>query len=190
MMRGYGYGYNMMGGGWFGIVAAIFWLLVIAGVVVLIVWGIRQLSSGAHGHRTPGTGYYAEQGRQDDACNIARTRYAKGEISREEYAEICRNLGVPGPPPPVGPTGPYVAPGQYRQPAPPPPQQGQHVWVPPAVAQRPPVPPTAGGYAPPPQQGPPIGQPPSPMPPVGPPQNPAPPMAEQGPPDDTSPAGS
>jgi uncharacterized membrane protein len=139
MMQGYGNGYGVMGGGgWFGIVAALFWLLVIAGIVVLIVWGIRQLSGGGHGHsaQAPGGGVAAQPAR-DEACEIARVRYAKGEITREQYAEICHGLGVPGPPP----MQPPVAYGQPPQPpAAPPAQPPQY---PPAAppAQAPPAPP-------------------------------------------------
>jgi uncharacterized membrane protein len=156
MMQGYGYG-NMMGWGW-GIIAAVFWLLVIAGVVVLVVWGIRQLSGNAHGHKTPGQGYYAEQPRGDQACEIARVRYAKGEITREQYAEICQGLGVPGPPP-----GGVVPPGTMPPGSP---RVGSAVWVPPAVAQPYPQQPPAGQGPPPPQQPPqPPQQPPQPTPP-------------------------
>ncbi len=103
MMRGFGYGYNTMGTGgvwWWELLMFLFWLLVIAGVVVLIVWVIRQLSRSQHGHNVPGAGYYAEPGRRDEACETARMRYARGEITREQYDEICHTLGVPGPPPP------------------------------------------------------------------------------------------
>ncbi len=148
MMRGYDYGFgNMMGGGWFwGLLAMLMWLAVIVGVVLLVVWAIRQLSRGAHGHDVPGRGYYAENtgpggpppggSGQDRACEIARERYARGEITREQYADICHGLGVPGPPPrqgDLGPTGPYAQPQVYQQP----PQQPQ--WQPPT--QQPPPPP-------------------------------------------------
>jgi len=141
MMQGYGYGYGPMGGGGFGILAAIFWLLVIAGVVVLIVWGIRQLSGSGHGHRAAGPGSAAGQpGGRDEACEIARVRYAKGEITREQYAEICHGLGVPGPPP--------MQPPMQQMP-----QPGQQPWVPPAAAQPGPPQPPAGQAPPPPPPG-------------------------------------
>jgi putative membrane protein len=136
MMQGYGYGYGPMGGGGFGILAAIFWLLVIAGVVVLIVWGIRQLSGSGHGHRAAGPGTAAGQpGGQDEACEIARVRYAKGEITREQYAEICHGLGVPGPPP----LQPPVAYGQPPQAPAAPPAQPPHYPPPPPPGQVPPA---------------------------------------------------
>ncbi len=122
MMRGYDYGYGqMMGGGWWGLLAGLFWLAVLAGIVILVIWAVRQFTRGSHGHDA-GHAPYTGQARRDEACEIARIRYAKGEISREQYAEICHGLGVPGPPP-AGP--PQGAPGAYHQPpqAPPPPPQ-------------------------------------------------------------------
>jgi putative membrane protein len=120
MMRGYYYPTVMGGGGWWGILIALFWLLVIAGIVVLIVWAVRQMSRGAHGHNVPGTGYYTEPGQpKDEACEVARMRYARGEITREQFDEICRGLGVPTAPPSTSapPPGPAAPPAP---PAPPP----------------------------------------------------------------------
>ena len=98
MMRGYGYGYgNMMGGTWFGIVVLLFWLLVIAGVVLLIVWGVRQMSGRGHQAAppmTPPAGTMVPPAPpRDDACDIARVRYAKGEITKEQFDEIMQALG-------------------------------------------------------------------------------------------------
>ena len=127
MMRGYGYGYGSMMGGWFSLIALVFWLLVIAGVVLLVVWGIRQLSGQSHGHDMTGRGVPTGPGAPtDQACEIARVRYAKGEITREQYDEMCRTLGMQPPPPPVQ----SAQPGPPMQPAPPAP--------PPPPAQTPP----------------------------------------------------
>jgi putative membrane protein len=87
MMGGYGYGYGpsmMAGGGWIGLLLmGFFWLLVTVGVILLIVWVVR---SGSHGGRSAGTAAH------DDACGIAKVRYAKGEITKEQYLEICGTL--------------------------------------------------------------------------------------------------
>ena len=89
MMYGPGYGYgcygNMMGGfgGWLFL---LFGLLVLAGIVLLVVWAVRSMGgSGQHHPAAPPV---------DDACAIARARLAKGEITKEQYEEICRALGV------------------------------------------------------------------------------------------------
>jgi putative membrane protein len=73
----YGWGSGMMGGGfgWMSIGMLIFGLLVLAGIFLLF--------SSYRPHL---------YGRRDDALMIARERYARGEISQEEYEKIRKNL--------------------------------------------------------------------------------------------------
>jgi putative membrane protein len=89
MMYGPGYGYggygNMMGG-WGGWLFGLFGLLVLAGVVLLVVWAVRAMSGSAHHQAGTPSG--------EDACSIAKVRFAKGEITKEQYEEICKTLGV------------------------------------------------------------------------------------------------
>jgi len=59
----------------------LFWLLIIIGVVLLIVWVVRQ-SSGREGGRGGET-----------ALDILKKRYARGEINKEEFEERRRVLG-------------------------------------------------------------------------------------------------
>ncbi|MBE0476557.1 MAG: SHOCT domain-containing protein [Coriobacteriia bacterium] len=61
-----------------------FGLLVLAGFVLLFVWLVRSASGGAGG----GRGY----GRHDPSVDIARERYARGEITSEELERIERDL--------------------------------------------------------------------------------------------------
>jgi putative membrane protein len=90
--RGAGYGgYGMMGGygGW---LALFFGLLVLVGVVLLVIWAVRTMSGPGHDHVVvPPT---APTPPTDDACSIAKLRYAKGEITKDQYEEICKTLGV------------------------------------------------------------------------------------------------
>lgn len=89
---GYGGGYGpggMMGGGWYGmgwfggIFMIIFWILIIVGIVVLIKW-VSTMSKG-----TPVQG----GGQQEDsAIEILRRRYAKGDITKEEFEEKKKDL--------------------------------------------------------------------------------------------------
>lgn len=92
MGRGYGYGYDMMGGvGWFGFaLMLLFGALVIAGIVLLIVWAVRASS----GHDT-GSGTPPQPGSpgHDEAVAIAKRRLASGEIDAEQYGVIMRALG-------------------------------------------------------------------------------------------------
>ncbi len=73
MMDGYGYG---MGYG-IGILGLIFWILVIIGLVLLIkyLWE----SSGA-------------KKEQESAIEILKKKYARGEISKEEFEEKKKDL--------------------------------------------------------------------------------------------------
>ena len=69
-------------------------LLVWVGIVALIVLGLRWLlrsapgDSGSGGARPP-----AASARPDDALEILRQRYARGEIDDEEFERRRRTLG-------------------------------------------------------------------------------------------------
>ena len=68
----------MMGpwmGGWGGIGMILFWVLI--GLGIYMIWG---------GYARP------RRGREGRALAIARKRYARGEITGEEYEEIRKNL--------------------------------------------------------------------------------------------------
>jgi putative membrane protein len=81
MMGGFGYG----GLGWIGmIINLIITVGVIVGLVLLAVWAVRKLSGNTQAS-TQG-GYHST------AKDIAQMRYAKGEISREEYQQILSDL--------------------------------------------------------------------------------------------------
>ena len=74
MMGGYG---MMAGMGWLGLLLmALFWI----GVILLVVWG---LSNAFPGRR---------QSPEPDAEEILKRRYARGEISREEYLQASETL--------------------------------------------------------------------------------------------------
>jgi putative membrane protein len=76
MMGGYG---MMAGMGWLGILLmALFWI----GVILLVVWGL----SNAFPSR--------RQSVEPDAEEILKRRYAKGEISREDYVQANETLHV------------------------------------------------------------------------------------------------
>ncbi len=72
-------------GGW-GIAAWFFWLaLMVAfwvGVAFLIVWVIRAIRSDAH----------RGEGTQPSPLDIAKARYARGEITKEQFEQLKRDL--------------------------------------------------------------------------------------------------
>jgi putative membrane protein len=89
--RGLGYGWNMMGDGWFGgALMLLFGLLVLAGIAVLVVWAVR-VSSGKQDHSGPGPTPSGTP-MPDEAVATARRRFASGEITKEQFDEIMRAL--------------------------------------------------------------------------------------------------
>ena len=68
-------------GGWMwfgGILMIIFW----AAIILLVIWLVRRFSSQGQGGMPHGS----------DALSIAKERYARGEISHEEFEKIKKNL--------------------------------------------------------------------------------------------------
>lgn len=55
----------------------LFFILMVAGVIMFIVWIARQSSGAAH---------------TESASEILKMRYAKGEITKEQYEEMKRSL--------------------------------------------------------------------------------------------------
>jgi putative membrane protein len=80
----WGMGPWMMGWGIVGwiipIMIAIFWAAIIIAVIVLIRWAMK---SGAIGHGIP---------KDESALEILKRRYARGEISREEFEAIKKDI--------------------------------------------------------------------------------------------------
>lgn len=62
---------------WGGFEGSLFWILVILGIVVLVKW-------------LAGSGPSSSPGR---ALDILKERYAKGELAREQYEQMKRELG-------------------------------------------------------------------------------------------------
>ena len=83
---GWGHGPGMMdwgfGMGWLGfIVMGIFWILIIVAIIFLIRWLVVSSRGGSHSQKS-----------EETAIEILKKRYAKGEINREEFEEIKRDL--------------------------------------------------------------------------------------------------
>lgn len=84
MMGNYGYGFGGMG--LVGmILGSIIVIGIIVGVILLIVWTVRK-SNGTSNQSISQT--IANQSAKD----IAQARYAKGEITRDEYQRILADL--------------------------------------------------------------------------------------------------
>lgn len=76
-MMGWGFGFNPLG--W--VVMLLFWLLIIGGVALLAVWFFRQATPAAMGPHPP-----------TSALDILKERYARGEITREQYEEMRHEI--------------------------------------------------------------------------------------------------
>lgn len=64
-------------GTWSWILEVLFLLLILAGVILLVVWVFRQAGGGIT---------------QQTSLEILKMRYAKGEITKEEYLETRKDL--------------------------------------------------------------------------------------------------
>jgi uncharacterized membrane protein len=66
----------------------VFMLLVLGGIAALAVWLIQSARHGqlAHAHAVPAQA-------EDVAVREARMRYARGEMTREEFLQISTDLG-------------------------------------------------------------------------------------------------
>lgn len=71
----YGYGMMEYGGMFFGL---LFWIIIIVLAYLLIRWFVEQNKT--------------RRGEEKSALDIAKERYAKGEITEEEFEEMKKRL--------------------------------------------------------------------------------------------------
>ncbi|MRS04034.1 SHOCT domain-containing protein [bacterium] len=76
MMYGYHYG---MGWGWM-LLGIVFWIFIITCVVLLVLWIVGKSGRGKH-----------LQG-EDPALEILNKRYARGEVTKELYEEMKKDI--------------------------------------------------------------------------------------------------
>ncbi len=75
-------GFGMMGG--FGLIGLIINIAIIVGIVLLVVWAVRR-SSGGMNHLNQSAGTQSPR-------EILQARYARGEITREQYQQMVNDL--------------------------------------------------------------------------------------------------
>ncbi len=84
MMMGPGmFGPGMMGGAygagpWFGGLGMFFWISILVGLGLLVAWAVRQPSR--------------PEERNVQPLDILRSRYARGELTREQYEQMRHDL--------------------------------------------------------------------------------------------------
>ena len=89
MMGGYGpqgFGFNSIG----AIISLVFWALIIGGIVLLIVWLARASTVAQHAGRTA----LGASTTGESPLDILKARYAKGEITKEQFDAIKRDVGA------------------------------------------------------------------------------------------------
>jgi putative membrane protein len=91
MMHGFGYG-GLGGYGGFGLIGLIFNAVIavalLLALVLFIVWLWRRVNAGGQGMST------SQQSTRSDASakEILQVRYARGEITREQYQQMLGDL--------------------------------------------------------------------------------------------------
>ena len=92
MMPGFGWGGCCGFGsfGWIGwIINIVLTVGILIGLVLLVIWAVRRFTNSQ-------SGSYLSSGRSDSGMATAReilqTRYARGEISREEYQQMLEDI--------------------------------------------------------------------------------------------------
>jgi putative membrane protein len=66
----------------FGLVSCLFWIL----IVLLVIAAFRRFGHG-HWHHD-----HAAHGHSEDPLQIAKARYAKGELTKKEYEDLKKDL--------------------------------------------------------------------------------------------------
>lgn len=93
MMGGFGSGFGTGGFGGFGLlgglIGLVFNIAILVGIVLLVVWAVKQFSGRSDTVGGLNTGHSLPMA---SAREILSTRYAKGEISREEYQAMLEDI--------------------------------------------------------------------------------------------------
>ena len=76
----------MMGFGGLGLIGLLFNLVIIVGIVVLVVWAVRRFTGGSSNWNQLAEGNQSPR-------DILQARYARGEITREQYQQMLNDLG-------------------------------------------------------------------------------------------------
>jgi putative membrane protein len=109
-----GRGFVMHHGWWWGFWAHFIPFLLFVAVIALVVWAVVRLSGRTLAPAVAPAGF-APAPRMDPALEEVRLRYARGEMSREEFVQRARDLGgVPEAARAAGPAMPE--PGEPTQP--------------------------------------------------------------------------
>ena len=77
-------GGSMLGFGGFGLIGLLFNLAIVIGIVILIVWAVKRF--------TGGTTNAGQSFGNPSPREILQGRYARGELTREQYQQMLNDL--------------------------------------------------------------------------------------------------
>lgn len=78
------------GFGLYGLLGMVFNIAILVGMVVLVVWAVQKFT----GSGSSGGGGGQQTGQSPTARELLDQRYARGELSREEYQEKLHDISV------------------------------------------------------------------------------------------------
>ena len=88
MMPGFGWGgyggYGLIG----GIIGLVVTIAILVGLVILVIWVVRRITSSQHGFLPP----MSQNDNHLSAGEILAQRYARGEITREQYKQMLEDI--------------------------------------------------------------------------------------------------
>lgn len=88
----------MMGGSGFPLIGGfgmlLFWVLIIVGIVLLVVWFARNIGQSSASTTRDESSLDSLTARDESLLDILKRRYAKGEITKEQFEEMKRDLTV------------------------------------------------------------------------------------------------
>jgi putative membrane protein len=88
MMPGFGWGgyggYGLIG----GIIALMVTVAIVVGLILLVVWAVRRITGSQHGFLPP----MSQNANQLSASEILAQRYARGEITREQFKQMQEDI--------------------------------------------------------------------------------------------------
>ncbi len=91
--------------GWYDVLGWLLPTMFLVALIALGVWAVLRLA-GPGRPATPASGYVPKTNRMDPALEQVRLRYARGEMSRDEFLQLTADLGGrsgdPGPPTDTG----------------------------------------------------------------------------------------
>ena len=82
----------VLGRGW----VWLFWLLVLAGLILLVVLAVRVIGGGGVSRSDSGASAAAQPSARNRAREFLDERYARGELTTEEYRERLQGLNEDG----------------------------------------------------------------------------------------------